>query len=66
MSHTPAPHIQLSRELELERIVPLEEAEKLSSLSRDTIKRRYANKLIELSPRRLGMRVKHALMLADE
>ena len=50
--------------LELERIVTLEEASRLTSQSIDTIRRRHRDKIIQLSPRRQGMRVKHALMLA--
>jgi hypothetical protein len=56
---------QLSQ-IELERIVPLSEAARLSSLSPDTLKRKFADKIVQLSARREGMRVKHALMLADE
>lgn len=49
--------------IELERIVTLAEASRLSSESVDTLRRRHADKIIQLSPRRQGMRVKHALML---
>jgi hypothetical protein len=49
--------------LELQRIVSLQEAARLSGLSPDTMKRRHADKIITLSPRRLGMRVRDALML---
>jgi hypothetical protein len=48
---------------ELQRIVDLKEASRLSGLSRDTLKRRHLNKIIKLSPRRVGMRVCDALML---
>jgi hypothetical protein len=64
----PAPtenRIQLSAERELDRILPLEQAAEVSSLSADTIKRRYRDKLIRLSPRRLGMRLRDALMLSE-
>jgi hypothetical protein len=64
----PAPtdnHIKLSPELELNRIVTLEQAAKLCSLSADTIQRRWPDKLIKLSPRRIGIRVRDALMLAE-
>jgi hypothetical protein len=57
--------IQLSRELELERIVTLEEAIEFSRLSRDTLKRRHGDRLIRLSPRRVGMRLRGALLLKD-
>jgi hypothetical protein len=55
----------LSR-LELERIAPLAEASHLSGLSEDSIRRNHRDKLIVLGPRRLGMRVKHALMLGED
>jgi hypothetical protein len=50
--------------LELERIASLDEASRLSSLSEDTLVRRHGDKIIKLSPRRSGMRVRDALMLA--
>jgi hypothetical protein len=52
-------------DVELERIVDMREAERLSTLSEDTLKRRFPDKIIRLSKRRLGMRVRHALMLAE-
>jgi hypothetical protein len=64
----PAPtnnHITLSRELELVRIVPLDQAVELSTLSLDTLEREHADKIITLSPRRRGMRLRHALLLSD-
>ena len=51
--------------IELERIVPLDEAAQLSSVSEDTLKRCHSDKLVRLSPRRLGMRVRDALMLSE-
>jgi hypothetical protein len=66
--NVPAPtdnHIQLSPERELDRIVSLEQAARLCSLSADTIKRRWPNKLVKLSPRRVGIRLRDALMLVD-
>lgn len=51
--------------LELARIAPMPEAERLSGLSGYTLKRYHANKIVKLSPRRLGMRVRDALMLAQ-
>jgi hypothetical protein len=51
--------------IELERIVPLDEAAQLSSVSEDTLKRNHRDKLVRLSPRRLGMRVRDALMLSE-
>ena len=53
---------KLSPELELEQIVSLQRAEKLSGLSSDSWKRHHQDKIIELSPRRLGVRLRDALM----
>jgi hypothetical protein len=55
----------LSWPVELLRIVDPEEAERLSSLSWDTITREHADKIVVLSERRRGMRVGHALMLNE-
>jgi hypothetical protein len=49
--------------LELLRIVAMEEAGRLSSLSPETLMREHADKIVKLSARRNGMRVVHALML---
>jgi hypothetical protein len=49
--------------LELDRIITLQEAIKISSLSRDSWTRHHADRLIELSPRRLGVRLRDALMI---
>ena len=49
--------------VELLRIAEPDEAEHLSTLSWDTIKRDHPEKIIQLSTRRVGMRVGHALML---
>ena len=54
---------KLSPELELERIVTLQQAEKISTISVDGQKRHHRDKIIQLSPKRLGMRLKDALML---
>ena len=52
-------------DLELERIASLNEAAHLRGVSVDTLIRTDSEKIIELGPRRKGMRVKHALMLND-
>jgi len=52
--------------VELLRIVRLDEAERLSGVSEDTLKRRYRDKIVQVSERCLGMRVGHALMLATK
>jgi hypothetical protein len=57
--------------LDLERIIPLtsrtadETAERLTSLSADTIKRLFPNKVRKLSPRRYGMKLRDALAIND-
>jgi hypothetical protein len=52
--------------IEMLRIAPPPEVEKLSSMDWDTIERGpLADKIIRLSPRRIGMRVGHALMLGS-
>src|SRR5262245_19998374 len=51
--------------IELQRVAPLAEASRLSGLSIDTLKRRHADKIVRLSPRRLGMRVKDALLIGS-
>jgi hypothetical protein len=48
--------------LDLLRFVALPEAARLSGLSQDSIERHHADKIIQLSPRRKGIRVVHCLM----
>jgi hypothetical protein len=54
----------LTWSVELLRIAKPEEAERLSTLSWDTLKREYGDKIVQLSDRRVGMRVGHCLMLS--
>jgi hypothetical protein len=49
--------------IELLKIVEPEEAERLCSLSWDSIRRNHPDKIVHLSKRRVGMRIGHALML---
>jgi hypothetical protein len=49
--------------LELLRVAPMPESERLSGLSEDSLNRHHADKIVQLSPRRRGMRVIHALMI---
>jgi hypothetical protein len=49
---------------ELDRIITLQAAERASSLSVDSWKRHHRDKLVRLSPRRYGVRLRDALMLA--
>ena len=51
--------------LELERVLPLTEAERLTGLSTDTLKRRYPELVVQLSPRRVGMKLKNALAITS-
>jgi hypothetical protein len=50
--------------IELMRIVSIPEASRLSGLSHDSLQRHYADKIIHLSERRRGMRLRDALLLA--
>ena len=47
------------------RIVSLDEAERLSGVSGDTLRRRYPDKIVRISERRIGIRVGDALMLSS-
>ena len=55
-----------THDIELERIVSLKEAVRLSGMSEDTLKRRHSDKIMRLSPGRLGMRIRDALMMGGE
>jgi hypothetical protein len=52
--------------IELHRIAPLVEAARLAGVSVDTLQRHHADKILRLSPRRLGMRVRDALLLTTK
>ena len=52
--------------LELNSIVVLDEAARVSSLSKDTLEEEYGHLIIQLSPKRRGMRLGHALMLGKK
>jgi hypothetical protein len=54
--------LDLDAETRLDRILTLKEAATIMNVSIDTIKRNHKGKIIELSPRRRGMRLRHALM----
>jgi hypothetical protein len=57
--------------LDLESILPLRSAgaerdvERITSLSEDTIKRRYPKWVVKLSARRRGMKLRHALQISE-
>jgi hypothetical protein len=50
--------------IELESVRMLDEAEQITTLSRETLKRRYPHLVVKLSPRREGMKLKHILAIA--
>ena len=52
-----------SFEIEMARIVPLKEAARLAGCSPDTLKRNHRDKIVQISDRRIGMRVRDALQL---
>jgi hypothetical protein len=61
-------HIQAGQPpswLELESAKPLAEVEQITSLDRDSIIRHYRPLLVRLTPMRWGMKLKHALAIAD-
>ena len=50
--------------LELERVLSMPEVEEITSLSVDSLNRHHREKIVELSPRRRGMKLKDALAIA--
>jgi hypothetical protein len=57
---------KLPPERELDRIITLQQAEKISSVSPDSWKRNHPDKIVRLSQRRVGIRLRDALMLSSE
>jgi hypothetical protein len=51
--------------LELERVIPLSEAGQITNLSRDGLQRHHGDKIIRLSPRRVGMKLRDALAIGE-
>jgi hypothetical protein len=49
--------------LELERVIPLSEVSRLTSMSPDTIKRNHKGKLVCLSKRRIGVTIRNTLAI---
>jgi hypothetical protein len=56
---------QLLAGVEGERIVSLVEASRLAGISIDTIRRRHGDKIVRMSAKRIGMRLRHVLGLAE-
>ena len=59
----PVPKLDLPPEIALRRVIPISQAAEITNLSKDTLKRRYPDKVIRLSVRRLGMRLADALAI---
>jgi DeoR/GlpR family transcriptional regulator of sugar metabolism len=53
------------RDRELDRVVSMQEAARLMGISPETIRRRYREKVLQLSERRQGMRLRDALRLDE-
>ena len=51
--------------IELESVQKMSVVEEITSLSGDNLRRNYAEYVVKLSPRRDGMKLKHALAIAD-
>jgi hypothetical protein len=51
--------------LEGERIISLYEAAEITSISTDTLRRRYGHLIIHLSPRRRGIRLRDVLSIGQ-
>jgi len=66
IGHNSGPPLGPAYWVELQRIVDLKEASRLSGLSVDSIKRHHSDKITGLSPRRVGMRHRDALMLTQK
>lgn len=49
----------------MDRMIPITEVVRLTSLSRDTLMRRHRDKIRRLSPRRLAMRLGDVLELGE-
>ena len=51
--------------IELESVQRMKVVEKITSLSGDNLRRTYPDFVVKLSPRRDGMKLKHALAIAN-
>jgi hypothetical protein len=52
--------------IELNRIIPISEAAELSSISTDGWYRHHRNKLIQLTAKRFGVRLRDALFIKED
>jgi len=55
--------VPVSTQVELNKVVSLRQAGEMLDLSVDTIKRRYRDRIVVLSPRRRGMRIANILKI---
>jgi hypothetical protein len=60
---SPVPYVLAA--LEGERVLSLPEVARLNGTSVDTIKRRHASKIVRVSDKRVGMKLKDALAIAQ-
>ena len=51
--------------IELESVQKMSVVEEITSLSGDNLRRNYSDYVVKLSPRRDGMKLKHALAIAN-
>jgi hypothetical protein len=65
MNHTRPPSWpELESVIRLEAEEGVTSAEAITTLSADTLQREYPELVVQLSPRRRGMKLKHALQIA--
>jgi hypothetical protein len=57
--------VPLPPDLELERIIPLSQASKLSGISEDGWRRHYGHLIRRLSTRRIGVKLRDALRIGE-
>jgi hypothetical protein len=55
--------VDLRPDLELQRVIPLRQAGEVAGISADTIRRNYPEIIVQLSPRRVGVRLRDALAI---
>jgi hypothetical protein len=55
--------LPLSRELQLECFIPVSEAARMQAMSEDTFRKENADKIVDLSDRRQGIRLRDVLKL---
>ena len=48
------------------RVIPLRQAGEVAGISADTIRRRYPEIIVQLSPRRVGVRLRDALNIGGK